>query len=123
MKISDINVSAEVATSDTLLTIDIEGNASRIPFGNLIEAVWTSDSFRNGLVEALVGSDYFQTTAKATVIATLETLGELPENSTAAFLDFLQKSQTAGDEVPDVAGVLAEQTVTVGPNVTLAVED
>ena len=127
MKISDINVSPDIATSDTLLVIDSLGNANRIPFGNLVSAVYGNDSFRNNLVEALVGSDYFQDMAKATVISLLEQLGELPENATAAFLDSLSRAQTAGEaslggEV-DVLGVLSEQTVTIGPNVTLSVED
>ena len=123
MKLSEINVTGDVQTSDTLLILDAEGNANRIPFGNLTQAIINSDALQNGLLEGLLSSEYFQTTAKATIIANLETLGELPENSTAAFLDFLSRAQTAGDSAPDVQGVLTEQTVTVGPNVTLVVEE
>lgn len=122
MKLSDINVTGEVRTSDTLLIMDSAGNANRIPFGNLTQAIINSDALQKGLLERLLSSEYFKTTAKATIIASLEALGELPENSTAAFLDFLSRAQTAGDGVPDVQGVLSEQTVTIGPNVTLVVE-
>jgi hypothetical protein len=122
MKLSELNVIPEIQASDTLLVIDVTGNASRVPFGNLTQAIINSEALRNGLVESLVTSDYFNNMSKATVIANLESLGELPENSTAAFLDFLTRAQTAGDGIPDVQGVLSEQTVTVGPNVTLVVE-
>jgi len=123
MKLSDINTVGEVAQADTLLLIGIDGSTNRIPFNNVVSAVYEDDNFRNNLINTLVKDDFFQNTAKATILAILEELGEMPENTTAAFLASLTAAQTAGSASPDVSGLFEEQTITVGPKVSLVVED
>ncbi len=122
MKLSDINTVGEVGNSDTIILVGIDGSTNRIPFKNVVEAVYENDTFRNNLITTLIRDDFFQNTAKATIIAVLEELGEMPENTTAAFLNSLTAAQTAGSDNPDVDSLIQEQTVVIGPKVSLVIE-
>ena len=122
MKLSDINTVGQVGNSDTIILVGIDGSTNRIPFKNVVEAVYENDTFRNNLIETLIRDDFFQNTAKATIIAVLEELGEMPENTTAAFLNSLTAAQTAGSDNPDVDSLIQEQTVVIGPKVSLVIE-
>ena len=122
MKLSDINTVGEVGNSDTIILVGVDGSTNRIPFKNVVEAVYENDTFRNNLIDTLIRDDFFQNTAKATIIAVLEELGEMPENTTAAFLNSLTAAQTAGSDNPDVDSLIQEQTVVIGPKVSLVIE-
>lgn len=122
MKLSDINTVGQVGNSDTIILVGIDGSTNRIPFKNVVEAVYENDTFRNNLITTLIRDDFFQNTAKATIIAVLEELGEMPENTTAAFLNSLTAAQTAGSDNPDVDSLIQEQTVVIGPKVSLVIE-
>jgi len=118
MKLSNLSVKNETSSvDDTILVLTASGDAHRITMGNVIDAVYSSDTFRNSLIESLVGSDYFQNQSKAAVIAVLEQLNEIPAGATQSFLQFISAAQNGDQEA-----VAPSSTLVVGPNLTLVVE-